>query len=53
MWQIDCNTFRRTLRPFELRDVEAEHLEFVKTFARQFELNFIQNDTIVRFEPQL
>ena len=53
MWQIDCDTFRRTLRPFELRDVNDEHTEFVKTFAREFELHFVQNGTVVLFEPQL
>ena len=52
MWQMDCDTFRRTLRPFELRDVDAEHMEFVAAFALEFELNCVQHGSIVRFEPQ-
>ena len=34
MWQLDCETYRRALLPFELCEVtEPEHLEFVRSFA--------------------
>ena len=39
LWQQDCESFRRTLRPFILRDVtDPEHLNFVDDFARQYAL---------------
>jgi hypothetical protein len=52
MWQIDCETFRRTLRPFELREVADEHMDFVKAFSREFDLKFTRKGSTVRFERE-
>ena len=50
MWQTDCETFRRALLPFELRDVtEPEHRDFVRTFAARHGLECEITDTTARF----
>jgi hypothetical protein len=52
LWQVDCENFRRTGRPFELRDVSApEHLQFVNAFAARYELTVKEDRGSVRFEP--
>ena len=53
LWQIDCENFRRTMRPFELRDVMApEHLEFVQHFAARYELEVEEKGTTMLFRPK-
>jgi hypothetical protein len=52
MWQIDCETYRKTERPFELRDVGDEHMGFVATFAKQFNLKFTKKGSTVVFEKE-
>ena len=52
LWQQDCESFRRTLRPFILRDVtDPEHLNFVDDFARQYALRAERVDSAVTFYP--
>ena len=50
MWQIDCETYRKAGRPFELRDVSSEdHLKFVEFFCSRYALTCEKNGTTVRF----
>ena len=52
-WQADCETFRRTGKPFELRDVTtSEHRQFVLEFAARYGLSVFHGDGIARFEAQ-
>jgi hypothetical protein len=51
LWQVDCESFRRTQNAFELRDVTTtEHRDFVKQFAARYHLTVTQGDGIARFE---
>lgn len=48
MWQIDCNEFVKTGRPFELRDVILpEHHEFVLAFSAKHSLIVKKQGTTV------
>jgi hypothetical protein len=39
LWRTDCESFRRTGRSFELRDVTtAEHWAYVKDLTHRFDL---------------
>lgn len=50
LWQVDCENFRRTGKPFELRNVTTdEHRDFLEQFAARYELAFELNDTTARF----
>jgi hypothetical protein len=52
LWQLDCESFRRTLRPFVLRDVtNEEHHQFVKDFAKNYELHIRLAESAVTFYP--
>lgn len=51
MWQIDCESFRKIGRVFELRDVTTpEHRAFVEAFSERFRLKITQSGTTVTFE---
>jgi hypothetical protein len=53
LWQVDCESFRKVGRPFELRDVTApEHWEFVEPFALRNNIQYTKTDTTVYFDPQ-
>lgn len=52
LWQIDCDNFRRALRPFELRDVTTpEHERFVEVFRERYGLKTSCAGTTIRFDP--
>ena len=51
LWQVDCENFRRTMRPFELRNVEtAEHEEFIEHFTARYGLTAQRQGATVVFE---
>lgn len=52
LWELDCDSFRRTLRPFALHDVTDEaHHRFVASFAREFDLRTEKVGSKVIFYP--
>jgi hypothetical protein len=51
LWQVDCENFRRTGKPFELRDVSsAEHRDFVEQFAARYDMVFELTGSTARFQ---
>lgn len=51
MWQIDCESFRRIKKCFELRDVTTEeHVKFVVAFCERYKLKSSRTGSTVRFE---
>jgi hypothetical protein len=51
LWQGDCDNYRRTGRPFEVRDVTTpSQREFLDQFAARHDLAVSQEEQIARFE---
>jgi hypothetical protein len=51
LWQVDCENYRRTGKPFEIRDVSThEHREFIEQFAARYDLRVKHGDGVVVFE---
>jgi hypothetical protein len=52
LWQVDCENFRRTGKPFELRDVATtiEHRMFIEEFSARYELTVRHGDGFAVFE---
>jgi hypothetical protein len=52
LWQVDCENFRKTGRPFELRGVSLqEHHEFISAFSARYDLQVVKNDDSALFYP--
>jgi hypothetical protein len=49
LWQIDCENYRKTRQPFELRDVSPEHSAFIEHFTERYDLECKRNGNRVIF----
>jgi hypothetical protein len=53
LWQIDCDSFCKVGRVFELRNVSSfEHHQFIEAFAAKHGLTATISGTTVVFEPK-
>jgi hypothetical protein len=52
LWQVDCEDFRKSESPFEIRDVGPEIERFVKVYAQRFNLEIQRKHSTVRFIPK-
>ena len=53
LWQIECENLRKSLKPFELRDVGPEHNPFIEAFTTLYRMNCIREGSVVTFYPDL
>ena len=51
LWQIECDHLRKTLSPFELRDVGPEHNGFIEAFTTLYNLECVREGSTITFFP--
>jgi hypothetical protein len=53
-WEIDCDSFRKVGRSFELRNVTTpEHEQFAAVFCARYEWICTKDGTTLLFSPQI
>lgn len=51
LWQVDCEEFRKSESPFELRDVGPEHERFIHVYATRFGLDVRREGSTIVLIP--